>query len=307
MNGDYLVWFEDGHLNQERHYVHGKQEGIQKEYFPVAEGQIQPQLAKYLTYKDGLLNDEQKSYFSNGVKQAAIHYKNGILHGRKRLWNEEATLLEEANYIEGKLDGRYYALREDGGEIVFHYKDNQLEGLHQIYYPLDEFFGRIKALEATYRRGLLEGEFIQYNQAGTKISSTFYQNGLKEGLATLYSDEGRVQIAASFNKDKQSGMSFEYFPNGKVKKEVHFLDDLKEGEEKTFHENGQLAAHRFYKGGQLEGSAKEWSPHGVLIFEADYLEGKKHGKLNKYDAQGNPKILQTFAHDKLIEKKKLSD
>ena len=111
----------------------------------MAEGQIQPQLAKYLTYKDGLLNDEQKSYFSNGVKQAAIHYKNGILHGRKRLWNEEATLLEEANYIEGKLDGRYYALREDGGEIVFHYKDNQLEGLHQIYYPLDEFFGRIKA------------------------------------------------------------------------------------------------------------------------------------------------------------------
>ena len=85
------------------------------------------------------------------------------------------------------------------------------------------------------------------------------------------------------------------------------MDDLKEGEEKTFHENGQLAAHRFYKGGQLEGSAKEWSPHGVLIFEADYLEGKKHGKLNKYDAQGNPKILQTFAHDKLIEKKKLSD
>ena len=73
----------------------------------------------------------------------------------------------------------------DGKEIVFHYKDNRRDGLHEIYYPVKD--SKIKALEVNFVNDKPEGESVEYNEDGHKIAVTPYINGLKEGEAQIFS------------------------------------------------------------------------------------------------------------------------
>ena len=134
-------------------------------------------LARVLNYQDGKIDEAYESYYDNGTPQALLNYQNGVLDGRKALWDEEGRLLEEAVYNQGNLHGRYFIRKPDGKEVIFHYQNNILNGLHLVYHPLDSLFGKVKAVEANYVNGLLEGEVSEYNEAGTKVVSTFYKNG----------------------------------------------------------------------------------------------------------------------------------
>ncbi|EFB40302.1 toxin-antitoxin system YwqK family antitoxin [Parachlamydia acanthamoebae] len=99
-------------------------------------------------------------------------------------------------------------------------------------------------------------------------------------------------------------MAYEYYGNGAIKKQALFIQDKKEGDEKSFFPSGQKSAIYPYKNGELHGTCREWNEDGTLIFEGEYVHGEKHGKFNKYDDLGLPKVLQTFDHGKLINKKK---
>ena len=156
-------------------YGPGKPIEIHREYFPKAEGQSDSRLSRLLNYQDGKLEGEQTSFYSNGGKEAVMTYHDGILDGLKALWDKEGELLEEAHYEQGNLHGKYYLLQADGREIVSHYKDNKLDGLHQIYYPSDEEGVHIKEMEATFFEGLLpEGIMLEGLLRYAKIDKNDY-------------------------------------------------------------------------------------------------------------------------------------
>lgn len=253
--------------------------------------------------REGKLNGKHEKFYPSGQLEAVLTYKDGILHGKKAYWNEAGVLVEEAFYDHGSLEGRYYLCKCNGQEQISHYKGNQLDGLHQLYYPHHNDYGRIKELEATFSAGLLEGEVSEYSPAGIKIVSTFYHLGKKEGISTLYSPEGQTMLTAEFQDDKQHGMTCEYYPSGKIAKEVKFANDLKEGEEKVYFQDGKTASIYCYKQGQLHGNCREWNTEGTLLFEGHYQDGKKHGTFNKYTDEGKLRLL--FDADKLIKKEKM--
>ena len=278
-------------------------DGEHKQYYDLQEGQTEPKLAKVNHYANGMLEGEQRAYYPNGQLKAVAAYQQGILHGTKKHWNDKGGLIVEAAYEQGLLNGRYYTRHPDGTEQISHYKNNQFHGLHEIYYSEDPFFGRVKALEAYYENGRLEGQLIKYNPAGTKTMSASYHQGIKEGLSLFYTDEGHLVLSAEFKNDLQHGATRKYYPSGKLRKESLFSNGEKTGEEKTFYENERLASLRFYKDGHFDGLCQEWNSEGILIFEGEYQKGKKHGKFNKYDDTGQPLVLQIFQEDRLIEKK----
>jgi len=303
-DGEILFWQEDGSLLSDYYFDFGKPVGTHREYFEKDLDYPEHRLSRIMTYENGMPHGEQKSYYRTGAKKSYLQFVEGLLVGVKSLWNPEGDLLEESHYDHGKLEGRYFLVKPDGKELIFHYKDNLPEGLHLVYYPPHQFFGKVKALEAHFEKGKLEGEVAEYNEAGTKIASTPYRQGNKEGVASVFGDDGKLRISAEFKNDDQNGMAYEYFPSGKLFRQVLYANNFKEGEEKTYYENGQLAAFSNYKNGDLHGPSKEWSSKGILMFEGEYTHGAKNGKFNKYDEKGAPRVFQTYANDELVDKKR---
>lgn len=299
----YLTWHQDGSLQKQQHWKNGIPSDEHFEFYPLQGTGEKQQLAEHLKYNKGKLHGEQCSFYSDSTKQSIISYDNGILHGPRIFWDSQGEIINESHFVHGKLEGRYYERNPIGYEIVENYKNNYLDGLHQEYYPTHKVFGKIKAIESNYLNGKIEGEVAEFNEAGTKVSSTFYVNGLKDGVATVYTKEGRIYITAEFKDDLQHGIAAEYYPDGKIRKQVLFTNDLKEGDEISYFNNGNVSSIYTYNHGLLNGSMKEWNEKGILIFEGEYCSGKKSGKFNKYYHDGQPHVLQQFLDDQPIGNK----
>ncbi len=309
-DGTVQTWYQDGTPWLVKNYRMGIPAGEQIEYFPkeLSEDKKVQKVAKRYAYNEqGKLHGEQKTFYPNGVTQTVIAYDNGELQGVKALWDAEGNLVEESWYEKSKLDGRFYELTREGREIIYHYKNNKKEGPHAVFYAPHEFFGKVKALEVNFVDDKAEGELSEYNEAGTKIASTFFHQGLKDGPAKVFSPQGHLFMSVEFKNDKKNGSTLQYFPNGKIFKESVFVEDLKEGEERTCFENGKLVSVFKYTHGELDGLCSEWNAEGVLVFEGEYKQGKRHGKFNKFFDDGKPRMLQTFINDQLHGVKKAYD
>lgn len=303
LEGVYLSWHDTGSVHEEKNFSKGCEEGGQRIYF-IQQELGKGILAKDLTYAHGKLDGVQQSFYASGQPKALMHYSDGLLEGKKTIWDETGEIVEEAIFSKNQLDGRYFVRHPSGKETIYHYKNGLLHGLHQIFYPLHPFFGKIKAFEATYSDDKLDGEALEFNEAGTMIASSMYSQGQKEGITAVYSANGCLHISAEFKNNQQNGPAYEYSPTGKVIKEAYFVDDLHDGSEKLFFENGKLAKLNNFKQGKLHGLCQTWTKEGVLTFDAEYQEGILHGKCNKFDNAGNPIVLQRYEQDKIIEKQK---
>jgi antitoxin component YwqK of YwqJK toxin-antitoxin module len=338
LDGDVIIWNPDGSVKEKYIYLSGVQHNGQK--IPIYDPTLIPlkplpeenikttqnipaetlksetldgeyivyredgSIEKRLNYRMGKPHGEQISYHPNGNQEALLTYTDGILNGKKTLLDESGQVLEEAFYKNGDLEGRYFVCRPNGQEVISHYRNNRLYGLYQVFYPPHPIFGKMKAFEATYENGLVEGEVSEFNEAGTKITSTFYKKGKKDGIATFYYKDGKVRITAEFKNDLQDGMTYEYFPSGTIAKQAMFRYGIRDGEEKTFYENGELKTHYSVSNDQLNGVGKEWNSRGILIFEGRYINGKKEGTFKKYDDFGMIVSEKVYSNDEVKEKKR---
>ncbi|MBJ7448877.1 MAG: hypothetical protein JHC93_00785 [Parachlamydiales bacterium] len=302
LNGLFEQWYESGQLQSRGNYVMGVPVAEHVEYFCLKQGETDPKLCKKLSYVDGKMDGEQKTFHPNGATEALITYSNGELEGPKSLWDSEGNLQEEAYYSHNLLQGRSFMKNKDGSEVVTHYKDGLKEGLHQVFYPIDATFGKIKAKEAHFVADELDGEFCEYNRYGIKVLNSLYNHGLKEGITTLYGPNGKVMMNIPYKNDKREGLVVQYFSNGKIFKEAHFSNDQKEGVEKTFHPDGSVASIARFHCDKLQGLTQQWNEKGLLVFEGEYQDGMKNGKFNKYDNNGKPKSLLMYKNDQLVKR-----
>jgi antitoxin component YwqK of YwqJK toxin-antitoxin module len=312
LDGEVKTWYENSLPWSVKHFQNGLPVKEHKEYFPNSSARdgTSQQLMRYFLYNnEGKFHGEQRSYHPSGALNTSIEYQNGELHGRKALWDQDGNLIEEAWYEKGKLNGRFFERKPNGSEILFHYKDNKREGVHEIYYPYTSPFEKIKALEATFRNDLLESEAFDYDEQGNKVGITPYLHGKKEGMAQIFTAKGKLTATIELHEDQRHGESREYYPDGQLYRIGCYVQNLKNGEEKTYFPSGQLAKVIPYKEGQVDGLYQEWNEEGILIFEGEYTNGKKEGKFNKYYPDGNPFLLQTFMDDVLhgIKKKYAPD
>ncbi len=305
IDGKLEAFFEDGTIRLEQYFVKGFPVGDHREFYSKEEGG--GQLSGVLHYdQKSRLQGKAETFYPNGRIQSVKEYKDDEFHGKSASWDEEGNLLVEIDYKNGKMNGRFFKKLEDGKEIVYHYKDNQRHGLHTIYYSSDDGVNKQRAFEVTFVEGVSEGEAVEYDEKGNKISCTPYVKGLKEGLCQIF-DKGRLLMQVSFKKDKREGMTREYYPKGTLLGEVGYKDNQKHGEEKGYFEDGTPAHYAQYIDGKLDGPSYRWNDKGILIFEGEYKDGLRQGKFNKYYDDGSPKVLQNFINDQLCGIKKSYD
>ena len=306
LDGEMIGYFENGQVAFERNFKEGKFVGAQTEYFSMVGGE--KMVAKVFHYNDeGNYDGEQKTFYESGVPQTLLTYHDGKMHGMKAFWGEDGEMLEEAWYENDQLEGRFFERDPSGKEVIAFYEGNKKEGPYEVFYPDHPEFGKVKALEATYKDNHLVGEMVEYNEKGEKMAVSRYENGKKNGVSQLYFNNEALVWECPFKDDLRHGLCKEYFESGKVHKESNYELDQQVGEEKVYYENGQIASLSVLKEGKLDGLVQNWTPEGTLIFEGEYLNGERHGKFNKFYDDGSPRLVQSYVHDQLDGVKKVYD
>jgi antitoxin component YwqK of YwqJK toxin-antitoxin module len=105
------------------------------------------------------------SYYLDGSIEYESEYKNGILHGVTKYWDESGSLISEAIYSNGKLHGLW--LSYFSGDIVkskVGYRYGQKHGKEEIFYDN----GQLQSL-TEYDEGEIVFETIRWTKAGELI------------------------------------------------------------------------------------------------------------------------------------------
>jgi len=137
---------------------------------------------------------KKDEYYLNGqIRTRAIFGANDSSF-TKSLYSMSGILLEEATYVDGKLEGR---LRE-------FYENGQLK--------FDDFF----------TAGEPDRIWKSYNEEGVLIQSTSYKKGVKNGDFKIYRDNGKLEVEGAYLNDKLHGTYKYYFPNGQLWFEIRY-------------------------------------------------------------------------------------
>ncbi|MBT5078694.1 MAG: hypothetical protein HOM61_07285 [Candidatus Marinimicrobia bacterium] len=111
-------------------------------------------------------NTETKtSYYSDGGVEYESQYKNGILHGVTKYWDESGNLISEAIYLNGKLHGlwtSYFAGDWVKSKVNYYY--GQKHGKEESFYDN----GQLQSL-TEYDEGKVIFETIRWTKAGDLI------------------------------------------------------------------------------------------------------------------------------------------
>lgn len=170
------------------------------------------------TYRNDELNGVRTTYenWGHGPEPFEVDtYKNGLQHGYTALWwfNADGQRLKahEGRYYEGEYDGRWVQYDQDGSKLV-----------------------------ENWRRGVRNGETVQYGTTGEKV---------REG----YFDEGELF----------TGTVEERFDNGTLRRSVAYEACFREGPTQTYYPNGQLKTWTRYSRGQPAGPTRHYLENGT--------------------------------------------
>jgi protein TonB len=110
--------------------------------------------------------------------------------------------------------------------------------------------------------------------------TTYFDNNLKK--ANSIKDASYYKVVLRQQPDTNQAIETFYFKSGKIKSQKSYTN---------------------YKDKKIEGKAKEWYESGQIRKNIDYKEGKKNGQLLTFWDNGNPKRIDTYKNDSLIEGK----
>ncbi len=123
------------------------------------------------------------------------------------------TLIEKANYQNGKLDG-----------------------LRQLFHTN----GAVE-IEEQYQNDLMIGVYKNYDHKGKLILEAPYENGVMEGMLKTYYPDGTLKEEVTMVNNEENGAFTEYHSNGQIKWKGQFLNgDNEFGLLQEFNEAGTL-------------------------------------------------------------------
>ncbi len=118
-----------------------------------------------ITYKDGKKNGVEHIFYEDGATlKVANNYVYGRLHGLQQRYSQDALLIQEENYQQGRLDGlsRYY--RNGLLQREVEYMNGMVDGTYREFFP-----SGMRKLEIVWRRDkAVEGYW--YTEEGTRSS-----------------------------------------------------------------------------------------------------------------------------------------
>ena len=173
------------------------------------------------SYKDDVLHGKVR-HFENGTETVVENYKNGVLHGESRGVTLDGVVWLEANYVDGKLDGKH-VLRFGNGNLRVEefYNSNGKHGVQKRYFENGQL-----AHSVTYEDGCLMSVEELFSENGNALNPGDYKDG--SGYLTVYYDNGSIKASGRIEDFKQVGRWTVYNRKGKMKGKHNFNSEDQE-------------------------------------------------------------------------------
>jgi len=187
------VWqkkYPDGNLIYEGQYRDGEPVGVWTRYHEGGQIKAKIQYAENsdsasvtlfdpagTKISDGTYVNEKReglwTFFSGDIMISTEECKDGDKHGISRKYYPTGELLEEAEWVKGKQDGRYQVFFQNGQPYMqCKFSDGKRNGLCLVRFENN----RIE-MEAYYVDNLRHGEWKFYNDKGDYLYSLEYDHG----------------------------------------------------------------------------------------------------------------------------------
>ena len=103
-----------------------------------------------------------------------------------------------ANYVNGLYNGPYFELDGFGRmEVRANYLNNKLHG------TLMKFNSGSLAQESTYKDGVLDGAYKEFNNKGMVLKEINYKEGKLDGPFRYYDEQGKITLEYLYKNGKQ--------------------------------------------------------------------------------------------------------
>lgn len=255
---------EEGKLSLEISYSEGKKNGFRTTY-----------LGTDIT-KENFVNDIKKGYsyllFPNNSVKMKTPFVSGLEEGLAREYDLSGNIIQLITYKKGYVVERERINRVDS--------DSLANGKWKWFYEEEEQL----RMEGTFKHGLKNGYFKEYDKEGNLLTATKWVDGEKLEMAeelmkldvrTDYYPNGVVKVVGTYNKDGiPEGVRREYDDKGKVEKAYIFRHGIIIGE------------GIFTDAGQKEGNWKEFYPDGKLKATGSYTKDERKGLWKFYFTTG---------------------
>uniref|UniRef100_UPI004049E0E1 hypothetical protein n=1 Tax=Flavobacterium sp. TaxID=239 RepID=UPI004049E0E1 len=225
-------------------------------------------------------------------------YTNGLLEGKKTIYNGKGAVFHEINYVKGKANGTY-KMYSDFDDLLLEteFKNNQKHGKRTLYSKKS----RVMTTEGIYENGILvsdltlydnyqkfiipknatKGKVKQYTKENVLVSEfELIGNGMLHGMAIVYNLSNQKPYSkVSYTYGKMNGIAEFYSKNGNLLTKNEYKNGQKVGKHQYFYENDQLKLEEFYdefgnptgiwKGYRYDGKnnyTKQHLPNNVSIY-----------------------------------------
>jgi len=264
--GTARIFYPDGKIKQTIPYVNGKKDGLSREYD--REGKIITLLEysnDYLISREkinftdasGIKQGEWLDFYPDGKIKTERNYRDDLLHGYYKEYDDKGKLLVTLLYDSGKVTGTNI---DNTSEIDIVNRYNEAGKL--IY-------------SGPFKEGVPVGIHREYNDDGTVKN------------ASLYNDNGVLISQGIVNEDgSRNGPWKDFSADGVVIAEGNYTDSRRSGAWKFYNAAGKLEQAGSYNNGRIDGTWRWYYPEGELLREEDYYQGKRDGQYTEYTRTG---------------------
>lgn len=285
--GTAFIYYPDGKIQQAISYSGGKKEGLSKEYdrngniivlleynndFLVSREKINRSDIK------GLKQGEWKEFYPGGRVKSEKTYKDDLLHGYYKEYDNRGNLILTMLYengaivksrVEDQPDIEIVNRYDNSNKLIYSgpYRNNIPVGVHRDYGG----------------DGKVTNAYV-YNDNGLLLSEGIVdEGGNRNGRWKDYYPGKKAQAEGSYNDNRRAGLWKFYNQSSKVEQTGSYNNGRPDGLWKWYYENGTILREEEYFQGQRDGACTEYSPDGTIIAQGQYSDGEKNGEW-KYKA-----------------------
>lgn len=318
-------YYPEGKLKSDVSYVNGKMQGLSRQYDK--EGVI----ITLIYYHNGYMSDKEeinrfndegqkdgewKEFYPDGKVKKEEQYKDGILDGLYKEFNQKGNLILALNYNNGQLgtdstekeiNVDYRNVFDDQNRLIKSgaFKNNVPIGIHREYDNTGKVIaskiyndvGDIVSEGIIDEEGNRQGPWKDYSGPGKVRAEGTYSNNDRTGEWRFYFENSKLEQKGNYSRGRANGMWLWYYENGNVLREEEFFNGREAGIIYEYGETGRLITEGYYVNGEREGS---WYYRvGDHIEVGNYITGLRDGtwkyfysdstlKFEGYYVQGNP-------------------
>jgi antitoxin component YwqK of YwqJK toxin-antitoxin module len=233
-----------------------------------------------VTTAQQLISGIYKAGKKNGPFIEASKDRNSYTENTYR--NDTLVKVAELWDVSGRQRKKEYELR-----------DGVKNGSYREWYD----YSTVEKLTGSYRNGLREGLFTEFNNAGKKKLTYTYVAGVLQGERCDYDAKGNIETRGYLKNSMYDSTFTEYYETGEKAWEGRCRNGLFEGDFTAYYKNGIAKEKGFYSNDVREGTVYGFTTDGRKLYSAGYKSGMLHGLYLEYHDNGNVFISQQFLND----------